>query len=61
MREWDNSKCVCVHWDAVECSAIRDRRTFGVDLDEDTTRHDWGMRRRCECCCHDIEPDEDDL
>jgi len=48
--EWDNSKCVCVHWDARECAKIRD----GARGNED-----W-LTRHCECCCHDNVEDYDD-
>lgn len=44
---WDNSKCVCVHSDAIECARRRD----GLETDDT-------IGRECECSCH--EEGEDD-
>lgn len=49
-KSWDNSKCVCVHPDDVECARRRD----GLDPDDEHYQY-----RRCECACHS-KVDEDD-
>jgi hypothetical protein len=45
-------QCACVHPDDFECARLRDGR-----MGEDDSSY---LRRRCECCCHEKDPDEEE-